>query len=86
VFVARSFCGVAGDERLVLTLQAADRELQDSAVSGVLEDLPCPEHALAQQEALLAELFLCGKPFGVGGEVALQVRPAELRRLRGRCA
>jgi hypothetical protein len=39
----------------------------------VSEDLPRPEDALAALEARLAELSLGGEPFGVGGEVALQM-------------
>jgi len=39
----------------------------------VLEDLPRPEHALAQRQAVLAELFLGGEPFGVRLKVAPQV-------------
>ena len=33
---------------------------------------------MGELEAVLAELFLRGETVGVGGEVALQVRPAEL--------
>ena len=61
-----------------MALQMADRALELAAVMGVLVDLPGAEHALAELEAVLAELFLGGEAFGVRGEVALQVRPAEL--------
>jgi hypothetical protein len=44
----------------------------------VLVDLPRPEQLLADPQALLAEGLLGGKPFGVGLEVAAQMRPADL--------
>jgi hypothetical protein len=39
----------------------------------VLEDLPGPEDALAQGQAVLAELLVRGEPFGVRLEVSAQV-------------
>jgi hypothetical protein len=51
-------------------LELADRELEPSAVMGVLVDLEGPEHALAQTLAVLTELFLGGEAFGVRFEVA----------------
>jgi hypothetical protein len=55
-----------------------------AAVVGVLVDLPGPEDALAQAQAVLAELFLGGHAFGVRFEVACEVRPAELAACSGR--
>ena len=71
--VARSLCGVGADDRLVGALQLANRVLQLAPLTRVSEDLPRPEDALAQLEADLAEVLLRGEPFGVRGEVALQV-------------
>jgi len=51
-------------------LAAADRELQLAAIACVGEDLPGPEDALAEREAVLAELLLGGETFGVRGEIA----------------
>jgi hypothetical protein len=56
--------------------------LQLPAVTGVGEDLPRPEHPLAQLEPRLAELLLGGEPFCVRFEVSPQVRPAELTALK----
>src|SRR5439155_25468307 len=76
--VARPLCSEGADDRLVLALQLADGAFQLAALVRVTEDLPGPEHALAQLEARLAELLLGDESFGVGGEVALEVRPAQL--------
>jgi hypothetical protein len=43
-----------------------------------LEELPGPEDAFAEIEAVLAELLLGRESFGVRGEISLQVSPAEL--------
>jgi hypothetical protein len=56
-----------------LVSQATHGASQLPPVVGVLEDLPGPEDALAQGEAVLAELPLGREAFGVGLEVALQV-------------
>jgi len=46
--------------------------------SCVLVDLPGPEDALAQPQAVLTELLLAGHAFGVRFEVAREVRPTDL--------
>src|SRR5208283_3866938 len=57
--------------------------LQLRTISGVLEDLRGPEDKLAQLKTAFAELLLCGETLGVGGEVPLQVSPAELATFEG---
>jgi hypothetical protein len=52
--------------------------LQFAALAGVLVDLPRPEQLVADAQAVLAELFLGAEAVGVGGEVAREVRPADL--------
>jgi hypothetical protein len=66
------------DERLVSALQGADRALQLAPLACVLKDLPRPEDLPAQLKTSLAELLLGGEAFSMGGEVALQVAPAQL--------
>src|ERR1700694_17574 len=52
VLVARALAGVAAHDRLELALELADRVRELAAVVGVLEDLPSPEHALTDAEAV----------------------------------
>jgi hypothetical protein len=52
-------------------------------VAGVLEDLPAPEQLRPDRKASLAELLLGSDAFGVGFEVASQVRPADLAATDG---
>jgi hypothetical protein len=81
---AGAFAGVAADDRLELALELTDLELELAAVTGVLVDLPRPEHALADPLAVLAELFLGDHAFSVRFEVACEVRPTELAALERR--
>lgn len=76
--VARALGGVAADDRLVFALQGADRALELAPIAGVSEDLPGPEDALAEGKSVLTELLLGCQAFRVGGEIALQMRPADL--------
>ena len=76
--VARGAGGVAAKERLELAAQRADAALEFTAVAGVLVDLPRPEQLRADAQPVLAEFVLGGEAVGVGGEVALQMRPADL--------
>ena len=82
VAVARPLGREGADDRLVSALQRADTALKLMAIVGVPEDLPCPEDALTEGKAGIAELLLGGEPFGVRGEVAPQVRPAELAAVK----
>ena len=81
--VARRLGGVATQDRLELAPQPADAELQFAAVAGVLVDLPRPEQLVADPQAVLAELVLGAEAVGVGGEVALEMRPQTWRRRSG---
>ncbi len=61
-----------------VALAATDRELQIGPIACVLEDLPGPEDTLAESESVLTELLPRRQAFGVRGEIALEVSPAEL--------
>jgi hypothetical protein len=56
VLIAQTLAGMAAHDRLELALQFADGELELAAVVGVLEDFPGPEEALADAQAVFAEL------------------------------
>src|SRR5687768_6135914 len=73
--VARGLGGVAAQDRLELSPQPQHAALQFAAVAGVLVDLPRPEELVADPEAVLAEFLLGAEAVGVGGEVALEMRP-----------
>jgi hypothetical protein len=79
--VADLLARVFAQARFELALQQPHATLELLAVAGVLEDLPRPEQLLADGQAGLAELTLDAAAFGVEGEVALQVRPADLSLL-----
>ena len=70
--VARGFAAVLAQDRLELSPQPLDSELELAAVVGVLVDLPGPEHALADREACVAELGFGAGSLGLGLEVALE--------------
>jgi hypothetical protein len=74
VLVARRLARGGAQDRLKLAPQCADAPLELGAVAGVLVDLPAPEQLLADFETVLGELLLGAEPFGVGLEVARQMR------------
>jgi hypothetical protein len=63
---------VAGEDRLELAAQLADAALELCAVAGLV-DLPRLEPLIADAQTGLAEFLLRREPFGVRGEVALQL-------------
>jgi hypothetical protein len=77
---------VAAQDRLELTAQQPNAALQLAPLAGVLVALPGPEQLRADRQARLSELALGGETFGVGLEVALQVRPAALAAPGGQVA
>ena len=79
--VAPAF-GAALKQRFELPLERRDLALQAAAVAVGAEVIPGREQAPGYVEPLLAELLLGGEPFGVGGQIADQVRPAGLAALR----
>jgi hypothetical protein len=81
--VAGLLAGVLWQDRLEFAPQRADSALEPAAIAGVLEDLPCPEHLVADPQAVFAELLFGPAALGVEGEVALQVRPADLSSADG---
>jgi hypothetical protein len=69
---------VGAQDRFELAAQGSHAALELGSVAGVLVDLPHPEQLLADPQPGFAEGLLGGEAFGVRGEVALQVRPADL--------
>lgn len=84
--VAGLGAGVLAQDRLEFVLQRSDAPLELCALTGVLEDLPRPEDLVADPEAVLAELLVGAAALGMKGEVALQVRPADLSSPDGQVA
>src|SRR3954451_13327086 len=78
VAVARGFGRVGLEQRAQLTFEWGDPAFECRPVAVLLVDLPGGEELFGDPQPGLAELFLCGHAFGVGGEVAEQVRPAQL--------
>jgi len=66
------------EQRFELGLERRDLLEQAGAVAVLPVVLPGLEEPLGDREACLAELFLGGESLAVGGEVADEVRPAEL--------
>jgi hypothetical protein len=69
---------VGAQDRFELAAQGSHAALELGSVAGVLVDLPHPKQLLADPQPGFAEGLLGGEAFGVRGEVALQVRPADL--------
>jgi hypothetical protein len=61
---------MAAHDRLELALQFADGELELAAVVGVLEDFPGPEEALADAQAVFAELAFRPRLFSGSSRVS----------------
>src|SRR6266542_4165110 len=67
---------------LVLLREACSSSVRSFVWSGaltvLLELLPGVEQVVRDDQSGVSEVFLCAHPFAVGGEVAEQVRPADL--------
>src|SRR2546425_3925029 len=66
------------EQRAELVLKRRGLSLETSPVAVLLVDVPGGEEVVCDPEAAVSELFLVGHAFAVGGEVSLQVGPAEL--------
>jgi len=66
------------EQRTELLLERGGLSLEASPVAALLEAAPGGEEVVCDLEAVVAELFLLGHAFTVGGEVSEQVGPAEL--------
>src|SRR6266542_1539318 len=82
VLGSRALASGVLEERAELVLERGGLGLETGPVAVLLVDVPGGEEVVGDLEAVVAELFLVGHAFAVGGEVSDQVGPAELSLAR----